>query len=319
MTAPSFLLAGKRKDRKAKNRLTEIVVDEVSVVDRAANECKFVVIKREENGDMTETNANGNGSLPAMILTAAAKASFAESLMKILQPVLAVSEAVKEAPEKDDGAGILPADMVATLKSAHDGRAELYLAQLKKDAGDAVESFVQVAKLSIALAEDVALNGITDEVKARATQMSELLKTLTGGTAAPAPAVQPPAPAPAAAPAAAPASVPVETQKGVVDAQIAALVTTVTTLAGKVDTLTEIVAKGGAAPKTIDDSEVKKKLAELGESIKQTRAKVDKAMGAPPARGSFEVVPAPKPAEAERRIFPHVYGSQTHDPAPAKA
>lgn len=322
MSAPQF---AKKRDAKAKNRLREIVVDEVSVVDRAANQRTFLIMKRTGDGDMTDTNT-GNGN--SVLLTAAAKASFVESLMKVLQPVLAVSEAIKGAEEKDDAAVTMPADLVATLKQAHDGLVDLYLTQLQKDAGDVVVSLTQVAKLSVALAEEAAIGGsITDEIKARANQMAELLKSIAGvtkseeapaadGATAPAPAAPASAPAPAAAAPATPAAAPAApATPSATEQQIAELAKVVTTLATKVDTLTDVVAKGGAQA----ESAVKKQLSALEDSLKATRARVDKAMGAPPARASFDVSTTPVAKSDERRIFPKVYGDPIQDPEAAKA
>lgn len=276
---------------------------------------------------MTDTSTS-NGTGTAVLLTAAAKASFAESLMKVLQPVLAVSEAVKGAEEKDDAAATMPADLVATLKQAHDGLVDLYLTQLQKDAGDVVASLTQVAKLSIALAEEAALGGtVTDEIKARANQMGELLKSIAGTavttkTETPVPATDPAvapatpaAPAPVtstapAAPAAAAAAAPSAAEQ-----QISELAKVVTTLAAKVDTLTDVVAKGGAQT----ESALKKQLSSLEEGLKATRARVDKAMGTPPARASFDLTPTPVVKSEETRIFPKVYGDPVLDPAAAKA
>jgi hypothetical protein len=98
---------------KAKNRLTSMVVQEVSLVDRAANQEVFLLLKR----DNMATN------VMKLKLPKAAKTSLMEGLAKVLDQVTGLATVIGDSEEDDTAA--VPDDVYATLKGCSDHLATL--------------------------------------------------------------------------------------------------------------------------------------------------------------------------------------------------
>ncbi len=101
-----------RQARKAKARLSDMVTQEVSAVDRAANLRRFVVVKRnatQETNDMaTETKKL------ALRLPPAAKQAIMDSLAQSLDKLTAIASMVGESAE--DEAATVPEDLGVALR-----------------------------------------------------------------------------------------------------------------------------------------------------------------------------------------------------------
>jgi hypothetical protein len=85
--------------RRAKARLTEMTINEVSLVDKAANLCNFVVTKKDE------TMANAATQKMTLKIPAAAKQGLQDGLGQIIDKVTALAQIVGDA-ETDDTAAV---------------------------------------------------------------------------------------------------------------------------------------------------------------------------------------------------------------------
>ncbi len=92
--------------RRAKARLTNMSINEVSVVDRAANETRFVLVKRD---------AMGNVQKMTLKLPTEAKQQIMDGLAKALDTITALATMVSDA-EEDDTATI-PAELASALSA----------------------------------------------------------------------------------------------------------------------------------------------------------------------------------------------------------
>ncbi len=97
----AFALLGRKLPADAEAVLTDIDVEEVSFVDRPANKRRFLIVKR------------GN----IMRLTATAKESLVKTLSEVLEGLVTVSTAVKDAEESDEGSAELPEAELTKLSS----------------------------------------------------------------------------------------------------------------------------------------------------------------------------------------------------------
>lgn len=115
---------------EAKFRLRDILVEEVSVVDRAANTRRFIMVKNA-GGDMPgETNPQGqgdqpqpnaDGSEPELVLAKGVKDELLGVLTQNLEKMVAVTELVKAATESDDAPGddyALPSELALGMLTA---------------------------------------------------------------------------------------------------------------------------------------------------------------------------------------------------------
>jgi hypothetical protein len=97
-----FLSEAERRRRKI-HRLFEMVVEEVSLVDRAANKHKFLIRKRKTEGDKVEPEKLKEllGGLPGLIRDGAEPAALVEALRKAADDVEAAAGLAKaEEPAK---------------------------------------------------------------------------------------------------------------------------------------------------------------------------------------------------------------------------
>lgn len=178
-------------EEEATHRLSDILVEEVSLVNRAANKRRFLIVKRAEGGNtMSTENAPKGGSPPegddksvSVLLTQEAKNSVATSIADVLEHMAGLADAVKGVDEDNEKGGkVLPTEISGQLKSVNNTLLSLFLEHgLNKSdtASQMVEALVQVAQLSMNLAEDVAVSGeISSETVAKMTQMNGMLGTL---------------------------------------------------------------------------------------------------------------------------------------------
>lgn len=164
---------------KAVHRLIEIVVEEVSLVDRAANNHRFLIVKRAEGetdhamADLNEPNDDddldddpspGDTPAPTPVLELATKA------------LAALTDAVEKL-----GAGAQDAEAVSAMA-----------AELRAAADDLAK---MVGAEPVAPQDPPADGGTLDAVRASIAEVRELL---SAAAAAPIPAPEPPAPPPAA-------------------------------------------------------------------------------------------------------------------------
>jgi hypothetical protein len=158
----------------AKFRLNEILVEEVSLVDRAANKRRFLIVKQAEGDDVSE-----------LILTPDVKNTVISSLSDVLERITKFTSVINETKEDgESGASVLPAKLGAELKDVAKALNGLFLSQLEKRecVEGTVTSLVQVAELSLCLAEEIATAGeLDDDIRARMNQMAELMKMAMGG------------------------------------------------------------------------------------------------------------------------------------------
>jgi len=164
---------------KAVHRLIEIVVEEVSLVDRAANNHRFLIVKRAEgetdhamadlnepydDDDLDDDPSPGDTPAPTPVLELATKA------------LAALTDAVEKL-----GAGAQDAEEVSKIA-----------AELRAAADDLAK---MVGAEPVAPQDPPADDGTLDAVRASIAEVRELL---SAAAAAPTPTPEPPAPPPAA-------------------------------------------------------------------------------------------------------------------------
>lgn len=132
------------RERPAKNRLTDMLTIAVGIVDRAANERTFLVVKRDDMDKSKTNKADGDAPPPttppaeegaaatappaepaakSIKLPAAAKQALVDGFMAIFQQLAPVAELINGA-EVDDAAPI-PAEIVQAIEDAADALDEL--------------------------------------------------------------------------------------------------------------------------------------------------------------------------------------------------
>jgi len=173
----------------ARFRLREMIINEVSYVDRAANKRRFLLVKRasgpgeamgakNQAGDKKpDAKLDDQAKNSVLSLTSATKNTMAEGLTGALGRMVEVANAIKGAEEvEEDDKVVLPIDIGKQLRSAVASVAEVAGAVFKREDNQAVDALMKVAETSMMLAEAVAEEGeISAEVVARTKQMSELL------------------------------------------------------------------------------------------------------------------------------------------------
>lgn len=330
--------------------LSDIDVEEVSIVDRAANGRRFIFVKNasgDSNMGTEKTKKNEDG----VILTSALKGAAATSLTEVLGHLLAVSNIVKGAEEDDDkGSAKLPSEILDGLKVVSKGLSKLLLEHtVEKGVSKLAEVLVAVSEGSLQLAEQVATSGeVEPEAIEKMVKLSELLKTAT----ATAKGEQEPteeekvaaklkaeteatekATADALAKAEADAKAKSDAEKSDLDPVIAALVASQEKTSEQIANLTAAVAAGNASTATAETAEVtmqkqldavNKTLEDQKAELEVTAAKLKKATEDAPSRSSTEGSGAGDGErdgiaknDAGQVLFPSVYGSEVHDPAPA--
>lgn len=333
--------------------LSDIDVEEVSYVDRAANGRRFIFVKNE-SGDSSMGTKNTNKNEDGVILTSALKGAAATSLTEVLGHLLAVSNIVKGATEDDDkGSAKLPAEILNGLKVVSKGLSKILLEHtVAKGASQLAEVLVTVSEGSLQLAEQVAVSGeVEAEAIEKMVKLSELLNTATAtAKGEKVPTEEEKAAAEATEKAAkdkakddkakedAKAAKEKEDKKpaflkgedGEVDPMIAALVAGQEKTSAQIADLTAAIAAGhqaSAVTETAEEKmakqldEVKKSLADRDTELEVVAAKLAKASeAAPEGRSSSEGgddgrSDVTKNDEGQV-LFPTVYGSDIHDPAP---
>ena len=320
-------------DSGAQFRLREIIVDEVSLVDRAANKRRFLLIKRDSSGDGMSDNNNsdsqnkGDGD-SGFSLTSEAKNAVAAGLSEALAVAVEVANAVKAAEEvEDEKATMLPMDVGKQLRCAASKMLDVLRDHVFKrgDQGQVIEVLVKVAEMSMLLAEEVATSGEVDaEIVARVKQMSELLSAVASDKTDDDDVDKNETRLK-------------EAEKKVEDlqAQVAQLLEaakggTPPKKDGddKIDALTAQVAalaeqmKQGAKPAAGNGDgnadgdkgdDVAKRLDDLEKQNKSLRSKLDKALEDPPSRASTSTRTEKSGGDGPR-VFPAVYNHPVHDP-----
>lgn len=110
-----------RTQRRAKARLTDMIAFEVSLVDRAANLRRWVIVKR--NADMSTTEVVSKVALPS-----AARQAMLDGISGVLEKLTAIASMIGDA-EIDDAATV-PAELAGTIDQCSEmlrGVAEQYM------------------------------------------------------------------------------------------------------------------------------------------------------------------------------------------------
>jgi len=183
--------------KKAKFRLSNIDVEEVSFVDRAANQRTFLVVKRDsrdpgaENVSVDKSTVDKllPSSLRSRAKTATKKSEdkdmskFVESIAKSLEQLTAFAKALKDRQD-DDKTEELSDELKSELSSISSEIVKLYVEHGMAKASDAViqavEGLVQVSEMSLLLAEDIAVSGeISEETNTQMSKISTLIGSIT--------------------------------------------------------------------------------------------------------------------------------------------
>lgn len=335
--------------------LSEIDVEEVSIVDRAANGRRFIFVKRA-SGDSNMGTENSNKNEDGVILTSALKGAAATSLTEVMGHLLAVSNIVKDAGEDDDkGSAKLPVEILNGLKVVSKGLSKLLLEHtVEKGVSKLAEVLVAVSEGSMQLAEQVATSGeVEAETIEKMVGLSELLKTATAtakgekepteeekvaaklkdeteATEKAAKAKDDKAKAKAKEDEKNGKGKPafLKDEDGVLDPIVAALIAGQEKTTAQIADLTSAIAASHEANKeSAEDTlqkqldEVKKTLEDQNSELEVTAAKLKKATEDAPSRSSTSDNgdggrDGIEKNDAGQVLFPAVYGSDVHDPAP---
>jgi hypothetical protein len=324
----------------AKYKLSDIHVEEVSIVDKPANQHTFLVVKRDSsNNAKIGYDSNSKESLDKLLPSPQNKvkankksedkhmSKLIDNIAKSLAQLTEFAKAVKDAT-KEDGTVDLSDELRKELSSISSEMSKVFVAHGMAKASDTVlqtvEGLVQISELSMLIAEDIAVSGeISDEVTSQMTKISSLLGSITKSDAEPepAPAVEPePEPAPAAdptpavepAPAAATSSEP-----SINEALIAQMSRLTTSIDGMVAAQAKSAEPALAAAPTADDENkaIQKQIDDLKAENASMATKLKKAIEEPPARGSSgRSVRKGTDDKPKLTVFPIEYNHEIHDP-----
>lgn len=228
------------------HRLTDIVVEEVSIVDRPANQRKFLVVKHADGAADTEepkttSPAEGERKVTPMKIAPQEKSKLAETLKSVVDAAAEISKQL-EAAEAADGAA-LPEELstavaaLAKLLPAGAGK-EIVTPEAPAAEGDVAKAGRKISqgRLEALIQTRALLDQVISEVK-------------PGETAAAADADESETTTEKSAPAAAPAAV----AAPVTDASAEVLKELRDQLAALTETVEVLVKAGGIQKKRIDE------------------------------------------------------------------
>jgi hypothetical protein len=159
----------------AKFRLTEILVEEVSLVDRAANKRKWLMVKNAAGGTQVVTDT------PKVT-----KGDIEQTFAEMLNDLVALAGKIKAVEGGSEEVVELPADIRKELRTTARRFIEIstkYDVVKSEAVGDMVTALVQVAEISMTLAEEVASSGeVSAEIVAHTKQLAELLNAVVRAT-----------------------------------------------------------------------------------------------------------------------------------------
>jgi len=327
----------------AQFRLRDMLIDEISYVDRAANKRRFLLVKRapgsgEAMGDAQQVDGDTATSAPQKLddqtqnpilsLTSETKNSLATGLTSALGHMVEVATAVKAAEETtEQGQLCLPVALGKQLRSAVGTVIRLLSSHVfKQDNKQVIEALAQVADTCMMLAEQVSEEDVDlSEVAARVKQMSELLTAVADrcdDTQAP-DEPQPDTVQQSSEGSDDTTTTDEGTQKSE-ESDVAKLTSVVALLVEQLkQCVVPVVAPTTTKSETdVQDSaaqlenEVTQRLAELEKANAVLKAKLEKAFEEPPQRASGST-PTQKAAAQNgggRIIFPLMYNNSVHDP-----
>lgn len=207
----------------AKARLRDILVEELSIVGRAANKRKFLIIKSAGSTQMTDPNATEIAK--GLKLSGAVRDALTGVLKDALERLVGTAKAI-EAAESDDQATSVPADLTKELKAVYD----LLGAELAKSgeepktamADGMAGALKEIAEVAMSLAAAAAEDKLPKDYQATIKNLVAMLSGMAEKPSEPAgdkypepaakadePAAEPTVAAPAAEPAAEPSTAPV--------------------------------------------------------------------------------------------------------------
>lgn len=157
----------------AKHRLKDILVEEVSIVDRAANKRRFLLVKRAGGGDAMKLK-----------LTEKMKAAVGKDVTSVLERMVKLASLINDAETAEDGADILSTEANDELKSITSALNLVFVSHgIKKSetVEEMVKNLVAIAEMAMGLAEEVAVAGeVDDDLKKKMSDMNGLVGKVTG-------------------------------------------------------------------------------------------------------------------------------------------
>jgi hypothetical protein len=194
-----------RRKGKARYRLKDILVEEVSLVDSAANKRKFLIVKRAPDGgamakpatkpsdtdsgnpdsgspSVDDANKGDTMSIPKVV-----KAEVARELAVMLERLVGVAETVKNAdPSEEELDAPLPAALGEELVQLHSELGEMiqqYPSPAPAAKSAASKVLDEISLVTSALAKQVAgEEELSTDVIARLQQLGVMFSSLTKGT-----------------------------------------------------------------------------------------------------------------------------------------
>lgn len=319
----------------ANYELSDIDVEEVSIVDHAANKRRFLIIKNrgvDMGGKKEEVSKEG------FSLKSETKAAAAAALSESLGYLVKVAESVKGSTEAEDGAALLPNEILKSLQVVSKGISKLLIAHsVEKGVSELAEVLVTVSESTLSLAEEIAVDGeVKEDVVAKMAEVSDLMSAVMKklkGEEAPAEVDTDKNAEPGTGATSEveeePAVEEVDTDKNSeIDPAIKTLMESVAQTNAAVAALAQSMQTMQATTKAEEvkeESDLAKQLAAVQKSLEardedlaKVRAALDAINEAPPSRVSgTQTAPTGVAKNSGRVIFPEEYNNPIFDPEPA--